>query len=129
MRTYRFLIQIISAFQTDVIHEVSPYASKTMKPICKLPMIFAMSVDGMMCGISVVFWKFLGELAENGDLGTEPFLLIILLCGALASCPFMLFALNWAQQYYDQLDVMPTYFAQILVWTLLCGLIILDEGS
>ena len=24
---------------------------------------------------------------------------------------------------------MPTYFAQILVWTLLCGLIILDEGS
>ena len=30
-------------------------------------------------------------------------------------------------KYYDQIDVMPTYFAQILIWNVLCGLVLLDE--
>ena len=92
-------------------------------------MILVLCVSGMVAGISATFFKFLGELVQDGGLGDSPFMTIIFIVVAIACAPALLGSLNWTMLYYDQLDVIPTYFAMIMIWTILFGLIIMDEAS
>lgn len=73
--------------------------------------------------------KFAGELTASGDFSDEPALIIAFFTIATFDSLFLIFSVNLSMKYYDQIDVMPTYFAQILIWSVLCGLILLDEWN
>lgn len=92
-------------------------------------MILVLGVCGIVSGITATFFKFLGELIESHDFTDYPMMTISLFLMATLGAYVLFYTINWAMRYYEQLDVIPTYFAQILVWTLLCGLIVLDEAS
>ena len=87
---------ILSGFTKDVIEIVSPEAAKKLKPIVKVPMILALAVCGLTAGLSITFWKFLGELIESQEMGEMPFLVILLVIIAVGSAPIMLLLMNWA---------------------------------
>ena len=129
IRPYRQLISVISAFDKDIIQEISPYTARVIKPIVKLPMILVLCVSGMVAGISSTFFKFLGELIQDGGFTDSPLMTTMFLVVAIACSPALLGTLNWTMIYYDQLDVIPTYFAMIMIWTIMFGLIIMDEAS
>lgn len=123
------MIQILSYFPKDVLHEVSPKIASKIKPQVKLPMVLMMGVCGIMAGVCTIFFKFVGEMVESGEFSVAPLLTISLTVFGFVASWVLFYTLNWAMRYYDQLDVIPTYFAQILIWTLLSGLIIMDEAS
>ena len=92
-------------------------------------MVLILGIAGAFCGITNTCIKFTGEIIAEGNFLEDPTLVIIFLSIVAFSAFFLLFSVNYCMRYYDQIDVMPTYFAQILINSVLCGLVLLDEYS
>jgi len=74
-------------------------------------MVLILGVSGLMVGISMTCLKFSGEIIADGSF-SESYMLVIMffaICGV--DSLFLLFSVNLSMKYYDQIDVMPTYFA------------------
>ena len=123
----RILNKIANGFPYELIFEISPFAAKYLRQLVKLPMILILNVCGIQTGINLVTFTFLGELLKSGTF-TESIGLILFL-GAIAafSSVFLLFTLNFINSRYDQLDTLPIYQSMNMIYTIICGLIFLNE--
>jgi len=92
-------------------------------------MVFILGISGLLVGLTMTSVKFAGEIIADGSLEEDPALVIVFFCIAGLDSFFLIFSVNLCMKYYDQIDVMPTYFAQILIWSVVCGLVLLDEYS
>jgi hypothetical protein len=109
------LIQIINNFPITVLRDVDQNFSKLLKAFIKAPMVLILGIAGAFCGITNTCIKFTGEIIAEGNFLEDPTLVIIFLSIVAFSAFFLLFSVNYCMRYYDQIDVMPTYFAQILI--------------
>lgn len=98
-----------------------------LKPLIKAPMVAILGISGLQVGITMTSVKFAGEIIADGSFSDSPILVIAFFCIAGLDTLFLIFSVNLSMKYYDQIDVMPTYFAQILIWSVLCGLVLLEE--
>ena len=115
-------------FPEEIISEVSPQ-SLLIRRTAKLPMFVILVGAGLIGGIATTFYKIIGELAIENDLTKDGwFVVILLLVGILANL-IMLYLINIAMKYYDQLEVIPVFASSQLVFIILSGLILLDEYS
>ena len=100
-----------------------------LRSLIKVPMVMLMGFSGLVVGLSLTCVKFVGEIVANVGFSEEPLLIIVFLGIAALDSLFLLYSVNLAMKFYDQIDVMPTYFAQILIWSVFCGMVLLDEHS
>ena len=90
-------------------------------------MVLILGISGLMVGITMTCLKFSGEIIADGSFSDDPAIVLFFLFIVGFDSLFLVFSINLCMKYYDQIDVMPTYFAQILIWSVFCGLILLDE--
>ena len=115
-------------FPEEIISEVSP-GSILIRRTAKLPMFVVLVSAGLIGGIATTFYKIIGELAIENELTQEGWFVVVLaLVGVLANL-VMLYLINIAMKYYDQLEVIPVFASSQLVFTILSGLTLLDEYS
>ena len=119
---------MLRMFPEEIISEVSP-DSILIRRTAKLPMFVILVSAGLIGGIATTFYKIIGELAIENDLDKDGwFVSILLVVGVLANL-VMLYLINIAMKYYDQLEVIPVFASSQLVFIILSGLILLDEYS
>ena len=91
--------------------QVDPNFPGCLRAMVKAPMVAILGLSGLMVGISMTCIKFAGELIANGSFADDPVLIIIFFAIAIFNSIFLIFSVNLCMKYYDQIDVMPTYFA------------------
>ena len=95
-------------FPEEIISEVSP-GSILIRRTAKLPMFVVLVSAGLIGGIATTFYKIIGELAIENELTQEGWFVVVLaLVGVLANL-VMLYLINIAMKYYNNIDVMPVY--------------------
>ena len=123
----REIIQFINNSKLHELRKIDSKFPRLLHSLIKAPMIFILGLSGLLVGLTLTCTKFAGEIVANDSLSDEPGLVVLFLAIAGFDSLFLLFSVNLCMKYYDQIDVMPTYFAQILIWSVLCGLMLLDE--
>ena len=113
-------------FPHDFITDVSPN-SGWIRTAAKFPMVFMLICSGVIGGWSTTTGKMVGELAVDGELGDHIGLLVLLVVPAFSGNLISLYFLNVAMKYYDQIENIPIYMASALTFTILSGLIVLNE--
>ena len=104
------LIEALNDIDDELLEQVSS-RSKTVKYYIKMPMILTICTSALQSGLTIVFLKLLTELGESGDLFDHMGLVVTMALAMGLSGTMQLHMLNLAMKYYDQLDVIPTYFA------------------
>ena len=100
---------------------------KMLKPMIKAPMVLILGFAGVCSGMSVTSIKFILELFAAGNFMDDLSLIFFFGCIVVINSTITFSSVNICMKYYDQIDVMPTYFAQILIWSVFSGLILLNE--
>ena len=95
-------------FPEEIISEVSPQ-SLLIRRTAKLPMFVILVGAGLIGGIATTFYKIIGELAIENDLTKDGWFVVILLLVGMFANLVMLYLINIAMKYYDQLEVIPVF--------------------
>ena len=106
--------------------EVSP-ASLSLKKYIKTPLLFFVTGAAMLASLSDLQLKMIGTIYDQA-YNTEDWLLIIaLVVGIVFSAKSTLLYVNQAIKHYDQMEVMPIYQTNIMIWGILVGMACIDE--
>ena len=62
------LISIISCSSKELLNEISPQNSLRIKSINKLPIVLFSVITGTNGGLSMIFFKFAGEILQDRDV-------------------------------------------------------------
>lgn len=95
----------------------------------KAPMILITYSCGVLTGVNLVGFTFIGELLQSGTF-LDAALLIVFLVILIIVCPvILLFILNLIMARYDQLDVLPIYQSFNMCISIIMGFLILGEAE
>ena len=95
----------------DTLRKIDPDLSSWTKAFIKAPMVFLLGFSGVLVGISLSSVKFSGEIIAAGEFTENAGTVIIMWMIAVFNSLFLVVSVNLSMKYYDQIDVMPTYFA------------------
>lgn len=82
---------------------------------------------GIWSGIGAVSLKLVGELFQSHQVMEHWFLSIFLAAIMITSVFAITHSTNMAMKFYDQLEVMPTFMAMVMVLWMSSGMLILQE--
>ena len=93
-------------------------------------MISQLCMAGIQAGITSSFFKWFGEILAHGkfepdDIWIASVCLVIAVSSALLQITF----LNTAIANYQQVEVIAVYQVTIMIFTIICALVLLDEGE
>ena len=111
----------------EQLEEVSA-RSRNLKRFIKVPMLYLLANAGVQSGLSLCFLKLCGELIQSGEAGSSPVMLTCLIIFLICSSVSQTHSLNMAMKEYDQLEVMPTFQAMIMMMWIVGGMIVLNEA-
>jgi len=129
----RPLSQLILAIQgtdAELMKQVAPAVNKHLKRFVKIPMVAQLSLAGIQAGVSMSSLKWFGEVVTQGTYGPQEYWIIsvtafIAVCSAILQLKF----LNSAIASYQQIDFSAVYQVTVMIFTVICALILLDEAS
>lgn len=93
----------------------------------KIPLLMITFSTGFMSAMTVAFFKFHGEVLRSGEKGFFSLFELTMFAIAIGMSTMLLGMLNVGIQYYEQIDVAPTYQAFLTILKILTGLIVLNE--
>ena len=132
------LIEAIDQASKQEIQTVAPNVSNNLKRFLKIPLISELSLAGIQAGMTSVSSKWLSELIvqfqeEHREItlesGSENLLLVYSIIILAISAPLQIYFLNRAIALYAQKEVIATYQVTVMIFTILCGLILVDEDE
>ena len=106
--------------------EVSP-ASLALKKYIKMPLLLFVTGAAMLASLSDLQLKMVGEIYNQAYTTADWLLLIGLILGIVFTAKFTIVYVNFAIKNYDQMEVMPIYQTNIMVWGILVGMACLNE--
>ena len=110
----------------EQVTEISP-ASLNLKKYIKTPLLFFVTGAAMLASLSDLQLKMVGTIYDQA-YATEDWLLIIgLILGIVFTSANTLVYVNHAMKHYDQMEVMPVYQTNIMVWGIFSGMACIDE--
>ena len=80
-----------------------------------------------MVACNLVFMKCFGEVVKAGQFTEMPVFASANFFLGTSGCFIMIYVLNVAMQYYDNLDVMPIFQSFILLMMIVSGWVVFDE--
>lgn len=93
-------------------------------------MVSQLGLAGIQAGITSSCLKWSGEILTEGDLGAvECWILSVTLFVAVCSGVLQFTFLNAALASYQQIDFSAVYQVTIMVFTVVCALVLLDEAG
>lgn len=127
LRSERVLIQVLNEMDVNDVAEVSPQSSH-LKMYVKLPMLLFVLGASLLTQVSDIIFKLISETVKEAQAdSTCYFYLIPLIGGVIFSATQTLLNVNEAMKYYDQMMVMPIYQTAIMIWSILVGMLCLNE--
>ena len=132
------LIEAIDQATKQEIQTVAPNVSNNLKRFLKVPLLSELSLAGIQAGITSVSSKWISELIvqfqeENREIslesGSENLLLVYSIIILAISAPLQIYFLNRAIALYAQKEVIATYQVTVMIFTIICGLILVDEDE
>jgi len=108
------------------VTEVSP-ASLALKKYIKMPLLLFVTGAAMLASLSDLQLKMVGEIYNQAYTTADWLLLIGLILGIVFTAKFTIVYVNFAIKNYDQMEVMPIYQTNIMVWGILVGMACLNE--
>ena len=91
-----------------MLEEISPRSVNLQRSI-KAPMIFMTWTCGLMTATNLVLIKCFGEIIKAQEFGEMPLFASACFFFGVLGCFVMLYVLNVAMRYYDNIDVIPIY--------------------
>ena len=124
----RALIELLSSLPSDLIEEISP-RSASLHANIKVPMVLMSLSAGLLTAINLVFAKCFGEIIKAQEFAWAPIFASSCFVLGTLGCFLMIYVLNLAMRYYNNLDVIPIFQSFILLCMLLSGWIVFDEAQ
>ena len=82
----------------------------------------------MITALNLVLMKCFGEIVRAGEFSEKPIIASTCFFFSGAGCFMMIYVLNIAMRYYDNIDVIPIFQSFILLMMLASGWVVLDEA-
>ena len=124
--TLRVCVRFLNQSSPSFVQYLSP-RSLFMKQHIKMPLLMITFATGLSSAMAQAIFKFHGEVLQSGNMGFfSGFELTLVVCGVLQSI-LTLVLLNVGIQYYEQIDVAPTYQAFLTIQKIIVGLVVLNE--
>ena len=129
-RPYSTLILTLQNTSLEQVQEIAPGTSRQLKRFVKAPMVSQLCMAGIQAGITSSFFKWFGEIMAQGKFEPDDiWIATVCLVIAVASSLLQLTFLNKAIACYQQVEVIAIYQVTIMIFTIMCALILLDEAE
>ena len=93
-------------------------------------MISQLCMAGIQAGITSSFFKWVGEILAHGKFEPDDiWIASVCLVIAVSSVLLQITFLNTAIANYQQVEVIAVYQVTIMIFTIICALVLLDEGE
>ena len=92
-----------------------------------MPLLFFVTGAAMLASLSDLQLKMVGVIYDQAYTTADWLLLIGLILGIVFTAKFTIVYVNYAIKNYDQMEVMPIYQTNIMVWGILVGMACLNE--
>lgn len=96
----RIINEILLGFPEELIAEISPSAARYLRPIVKVPMLLICFVVGVMTGLEMISFTYLGELFQSGTAKDAIGLIIFFGLAAAANAILIMVGLNFIMARY-----------------------------
>ena len=107
-RAARGLIALISSLSEEMVEEISSRSVTAYKRI-KWSMVLLTWTCGLLTATNLVMMKCFGEIVKAGDFNEMPVLASTCLFFGGFGCFTLIYVLNVAMRYYDNIDVIPIF--------------------
>ena len=91
-----------------MLEEISPRSVSLYKRI-KVPMVLSTWTCGLLTATNLVLVKCFGEIVKAGEFWEMPLLASACFCFGGIGCFVLIYVLNIAMRYYDNIDVIPIF--------------------
>ena len=125
----RVINKIVTGLPRELVGEVSPRSAKIFRPFVKASLLLIMLVCGIMTGLNLVAFDLLGSMLQSQTFSQDVGLTVFLSIVAASFSVLLLLITNFVMARYDQIVARPIYESNVVIWTILSALILLNELS
>ena len=102
------MIALVTSLSEEMVEEISP-RSVILNSRIKVSLVLLTWTCGTLVATSLVLVKCFGEIVKAGEFFDMPFLASACFCFGGIMCFVMIYVLNLAMRYYDNIDVIPIF--------------------
>lgn len=123
----RALIAQVGSLPKQTIEEISPRSLSLQKNL-KAPLVLMCWSIGLITALNLVFIKCFGEIVRSGEVKEKPILSSVCFFFGATGSLMMIYVLNIAMRYYDNIDVIPIFQSFNLLMMMASGWVVMDEA-